>query len=85
VVRDCSRSCRGTSRRVDRELTCAERVHMPFPRVAGLFVGERALEWSGLSSPGACATHRSSKCVAVRPEKLNEFFGPLLTCGILRL
>jgi hypothetical protein len=31
--------------RVDREL-CAERVHMPFPRVAGLFVGSE--RWSGL-------------------------------------
>jgi hypothetical protein len=28
--------------RVDRGLTCAERVHMPFPRVAGLFVGASA-------------------------------------------
>jgi hypothetical protein len=45
----------------------------------------RALEWSGLSSPGACTTaHRSFKVCCRVSRKLNEFFGPLLTCGILR-
>jgi hypothetical protein len=42
-----------------------------------------ALEWSGLSSPGACTTAPLFQCCRVS-RKLNEFFGPLLTCGILR-
>jgi hypothetical protein len=51
---------------------------MPFPRVVGPRLSKRALELSGLSSPGACATaHRSFKGVAVRPEELNKFFRPL--------
>jgi hypothetical protein len=66
VVRDCSRSCRGTSGRVDRGLTCAERVHMPFPRVAGLFVGSE--RWSGLGCLLQVRVRLRtalSKCVAV--------------------
>jgi hypothetical protein len=45
----------------------------------------RSERWSGLGClPGACTTaHRFPKCVRVS-RKLNEFFGPLLTCGILR-
>jgi hypothetical protein len=44
---------------------------------------ERALELSGLPSPGACATeHRSFQ--RVRPEERNEFFRPLLACVVLR-
>jgi hypothetical protein len=58
---------------------------MPFPRVAGLFVGSE--RWSGLGCLLQVRVRLRtalSKCVAVCPEKLNEFFGPLLTCGILR-
>jgi hypothetical protein len=58
---------------------------MPFPRVAGLFVGSE--RWSGLGCLLQVRVRLRtalSKCVAVS-RKLNEFFGPLLTCGILRV
>jgi hypothetical protein len=47
---------------------------MPFPRVAGLFVGSE--RWSGLGClPGACTTaHRSFKVCCRASRKLNEFF-----------
>jgi hypothetical protein len=59
----------GAPGRVDRGLTCAERVHMPFPRVAGLFVGSE--RWSGLGCLLQVRVRLRTalpKCVAVCPE-----------------
>jgi hypothetical protein len=43
---------------------------------------ERALELSGLPSPGACALVFPGG-VAVRPEELNQFLRPLPACLVL--
>jgi hypothetical protein len=56
---------------------------MPFPRVAGLFVGSE--RWSGLGCLLQVRVRLRtalSKCVAVCPEN-SMSSGPLLTCGIL--